>query len=367
MTRTLLVFAASATLVACSAGSSDKTDPPNPPPSTTPSQVTLPSIKSGMASQLYAGQITLTSDTGPGTASFVGATSFDGGTRVNPTFGSGSFSLTFSSATYAQSQAQSAFVQASDDSGNAYLLIAAFAQPDAATGQSITVAVPMSAFAAGATVALDGQTTFAAFGAGPIDQPEPTFFAVATTGSVTFGANSSLTGTIDATLNATFAVAQLPTDPTPPEPRSPDGGVPPVAPPTAGTYTLTADGPAISDCEGTLAGSVNDFNALVASTWFADTSITVSVANGVPTATANGFAALFGQGSLSLTSDEGSPWVFEGTPATVSTVGPDGTTLVDVAFWVSDGGDGLGLLFQPSGTNDGSSYCSVSFAYDVSP
>jgi hypothetical protein len=318
-----------------------------------------------MASQLYAGQITLTSDTGPGTATFTGASSFDGGADPDPTLGSGSFSLTFTSATYAQTQAQSAFVQASDDSGNAYLLLGVFAQPDASTGQSITVAVPMNAFQAGATVTLDGQSSFAAFGAGPIDQPEPTFFAVATSGSVTFGAGSSLTGTIDATLSATFAVAQIPADPSPPEPRSPDGGVaPPPAPSplAAGTYALAPSGGANTGCYGSLAGSVNDFNALVGSTWFSDTSVAVTVVNGAPIATANGFVPLFGQAALPLITSEGSPWVFTGPPGTVTTAGPDGTTLVDVAFWLGDGSSGIALLFQPS-NDDGQDYCSVSFNY----
>jgi hypothetical protein len=372
----VLIALASATLAACSPSPTNVQT--QTPTSSTPSKVNLPSLNNSMVPQLESGTITLTNNSGPGTATFTAAPVFDedGDPNTPPAFGSGVFSVQISVTTYASSAAQSAFMTATDESsGTSYLLLNLFAQGSGNNGQELTVITPTSSFVAGGTVAFDGQNSYAVFGSGDVTQPEPSFFAVATSGSVTFAATASLTGTIDATLTATFTQAQITPDPTDSPDggvptRTPDGGTPPPAPIPSGTYAFVDDGPTQVVCYGSLVGKEGDFSSLAPATWaFSGSSITVSNTNGSPTASAPEFTTLFGQTALTLSAGYpgGPPWYFESAPQAIAGA-PDGTTLVDAAFILeSDPGntvDGnFALAFALD--SDQSAYCSVTFLYGV--
>jgi hypothetical protein len=368
----VLVALASATLAACS--QSPNNVQTQPPTSSTPSKVNLPSVNNPMAQQL-SGTITLTNNSGPGTATFTAAPVFnqDADPTVAPSFGSGAFSVLISGTTYASTTAQSAYTTEPDESGNSYLLLNLFAQDSGNNGQELTVITPASSFVAGGTVALDGVNSVAVFGAGDVTQPQPSFYAVATTGTVTFAATASLTGTIDATLTATFTQAQIDSpdggDPT----RSPDGGTTP--PPTSapipdGTYAFVDDAATQVQCYGALVGKEGDFSSLAPATWaFSGSSITVTNTNGIPTVSAPGLATIFGQTSLTLSGGDpgGPPWEFDVTPQPIAGA-PDGTTLIDAAFVLeSDPGNtvdgGVALAFALDDAQR--SYCSVYFSYGV--
>jgi len=344
MNRLALVLVG-ATLAACSTAPSSDPDQrsivPGESDTRSPStgdHVVLPSLGGGMP-HLQSGEIMLTGDTGPGSATFTGAglAPIDG--SAPPSFGTGSFSVTLASTTYAATAAQSMFATLPDPSGTSYLVLGVMADdPSAGRVQLVYAVVKQSDFVAGADVALDGVDRYALYVAGPETAEDPDTLAVASTGTLHIAATSTLSGPIDATLDATFAAADPsalapdpsdpsdPRDPSDPGDPGPDGGT--ATPPTAGTYTLHFGALGDVQCQGSLAGKEADFQALApASFGFSDLSVTISVTAGAVTIAGGApFAAAFGASSAALTSDDGSPfWQFFGDVA--GGAGPDGSTL----------------------------------------
>jgi hypothetical protein len=192
--------------------------------------------------------------TGPpvaGTASFTNAVVWDPFASEAPPFGAGGIGgidATVGGARYAVTDGDAFVALYTDETGVAYLVLSVFSDmPDGAGGwfqTNVAVFVLASDFAPGATVALDGIDRIAIFAAGPDTSPEPTIFAAAITGSVTFGpGTTTVGGSMNATVAADFAPAESTVGP-------PPAGVPLAA----GAYDLVLDPTPEVICGGTLEG-----------------------------------------------------------------------------------------------------------------
>ena len=334
MTRQLLLLLTSATLAACSGSAASPSDITIPPSTTsTPTHVVLPPLAGGAMPKLQSGTIMLTGETGTGTASFTATPRWDE-SRTDPTagpsFGSGAFSLTLGTSSYAASAPQSIFDVLSDDTSTTqYLVLGLLDQSGTSNrAQMIYAIVKQSDFAPGADVALDGVDRYALYVAGALDQDRPDTLAVASIGTIHFGAASALDGTIDATLSASFATADVsaldPTDPA--DPSSPDGGVT-VPAPTAGSYAMHFTASGDVECDGALAGMEADFSALpLPSYGFVDQTVQITVATGEVELSGSQLASGFGDNSLALQASSDGPggWVAVANP-TNALAGPHGT------------------------------------------
>jgi hypothetical protein len=367
MNRILLVVT-SATLVACSSI-------PNAPTGISANQTATPPAKGdhmilptlgGPMPQLQSGDITFTGDTGPGTATFSNAAA-QPDDRAPATYGSGAFSITVGSNTYAANDGQSLFATLSDDAGVSYLAIALMAaQPSADRVQMVYAVVPQTDFAPGADVALDATQRYALYAAGPQDGANPDTLAVATIGTIHFDASSSLTGAITASLSGTFAAA----DPSAFDSGSPDGGgstgTETEPPPVPGPYTMHFGAPVDAHCQGTLAGHENEFLIDTAS-FFAvpDQTVQFAAASGSVLLTGTQLAPMFGTNSWTLTiSPEVPYWQYETNVASV--LGPESTILAAFALLLDTTtgppyrGQAVAAFAPPNGT---ASDCEL--AYDV--
>jgi len=198
----------------------------------------------------------------PGSASLTSAMVWDPFASDMPPFGSGgtgAFDVTVDGTHYPVAGADAFVARFTDDDGDEYLVLSIFSDtPDGAGGyweSNVAVFVRASDFAPHATVALDGVDRVAIFAAGPDTAPDPTIFAAAVSGSVTFGDGTAATGgMLDATLDAEFARAEATAGPS-----GPTTGVPLVA----GDYDLVID-PASPEilCGGTLEGHEAAFAAV---------------------------------------------------------------------------------------------------------
>jgi hypothetical protein len=384
MNRLALVLV-SATLAACTAPSNDPSNHTgNPTLSTsvppTGTHLVLPSLGGGMP-QLQSGSITLTGDTGPGNATFTNAALWQDAGAGPPSFGTGSFSVTLASTTYASSDGQSMFATLPDNAGNSYLVIGVMA-PDASGSrvQVVYAVVKQSDFAAGADVALDGVDRYALYVGGPYDSENPDTLAVASSGTLHFDSAATLTGPLTASLSATFAAADpsalVPDAPDGGEPRGPDGGGPPppppggpLTPPSGGVYTLRFGAVAQAHCTGTLSGKEADFSALApASFGFVDQTVTISVSTGNVSMSGAGLTAAFGANPLPLTTDASTPF-WQYTAPLSGGAGPDATTLgyalfgLDASTPTPYGGQAAVVYFAA----DRSSYCGVGFDVTLTP
>jgi len=284
--------------------------------------------------KLQSGQIMLTGETGAGTASFTATPRWDD-SRTDPTaapsFGTGAFALTLGTNSYSSTTPQSIFDVLSDDSSaTQYLVLGLLDQSDASNrAQMVYAIVKQSDFVAGADIALDGVDRYALYVGGAIDQDQPDTLAVASTGTIHIGAGSALDGTIDATLSATFATADVsaldPSDPS--DPSSPDGGVAAPAP-AAGSYALHFAANGEVQCDGALAGKEADFSALsLASYGFVDQTVQIAVVTGEVDLSGTQLVTAFGDNSLAMqaSSDGPSGWVAVANPSD-ALAGAHGTT-----------------------------------------
>lgn len=199
--------------------------------------------------------------TGPpvaGTASLSSAVVWDPFVSEAPPFGMGGLGgidATVTGTRYAVTDGDAFVALYTDEAGVEYLVLSVFSAMPAPGGgwfqTNVAAFVLASDFAPGATVPLDGIDRIAIFAAGPDTSPEPTIFAAAITGSVTFGPGSAMVG---GTMNATIAADFAPAESTVPPP-------PAGTPLAAGAYDLSLDTVPEVICGGTLAGHEAAFAA----------------------------------------------------------------------------------------------------------
>lgn len=220
----------------------------------------VPGGGSGMTPiSLDSGFFSFTGPTVPGTGSFTNAVVWDPFASDMPPFGSGgvgAMEVDVSGTHYSVADADGFVARYTDDTGTEYLILSAFSEASDGAGgwvqTNLAVFVLASDFAPHTTVALDGIDRVAIFASGPESAPEPTVFAAAITGSVTFGDGSSATGDrLAATLTADFAPAESVGPPDAP------GGVPLVA----GDYDLVIEPTPEVFCGDSMAGHEASFAA----------------------------------------------------------------------------------------------------------
>jgi hypothetical protein len=208
--------------------------------------------------RLDTGWFALTGDPVPGTAAITNAIVWDPFASDVPPFGTGGLGdadVTVSGTRYLVHGAEAFVAQYTDEEGTTYLILSAFSERMVGGEwwqENVAVFVLASDFSAGGVVALDGVDRVGVFAAGPQDAPEPTIFAAAVTGTVTFGAASgaAIGDRIDATIAADFAPAM-------PAPMPMPGGTPLAA----GVYDLVIDPASEVFCGGTMAGHEASFAA----------------------------------------------------------------------------------------------------------
>jgi len=258
-----------------------------------------------------------------GTATFTDAVVWDPMVSDMPPFGAGGVGtadITVGSDAFSVTDGDAMGMPWTDDAGVAYVMLSTFAEvPDGAGGyleRNVFVAVLATDFAPGAAIALDGTDRFAVFTAGPDTAPDPTVFAAAVTGTLTFGTGSFAVGDhLSATLVADFAPAESIPGPPPP------AGVPLVA----GAYDLVIDATPDVVCGGSMAGHEASFSAIPLSDLGASDG---TLALALPTAdqlSIDGAAigTLFGAPAL-LDAVASPPDTFVATTDLTGT-GPDGT------------------------------------------
>jgi hypothetical protein len=335
MNRLALILV-SATLAACTAptDNNNNNNPSNPTQATKPGDhMVLPSLNGAMP-HLQSGMITLTGDTGPGSATFSNAALWADDSGGPPAYGTGDFSVTLGTSTFASATGESLFATLPDDAGNSYLVLGVMSEDEVAGRvQIVYVVTKQNDFIPGADIALDGVDRYALYVAGPYDSENPDTLAVASTGTVHFDATATLTGPLTASLSATFAAA----DPGALGPDSPDGGPREpgdggvdggtIDPPLAGGYTMHFGALQQAQCDGTLAGKEADFSALAASSFgFVDQAVTIDIAGSDVSLSGPGLATAFGADPIPLTTDGSAPF-WQYVNETTGSAGPDGTTL----------------------------------------
>jgi hypothetical protein len=205
-----------------------------------------------------------------------------------------------------------------DHDGDRHIVLTIFSDVTTSAGvdeRNVAVILNASDYAPGAVVALDGDQRMAIFAAGPDTEPDPTAFAVATAGTVTFGSSGSLAlgDHVTATLEADFAPAFMIPEPV---------GTPIVA----GGYELALDPAAEVICGGSMAGHEAAF-ARITRTELGVTDGTVTLALATDQLSIEGVAV-------------GTRW---GTPALLDAIADPADTFVATADETGDGPDATTL------------------------
>ncbi len=289
LAKTLLL----ATLTAACVSPSEPIDQPLPTP---PGHGIHPvyNIPGGGAAAALFGpgsSFMLNGPTAPGSASFTGAPVTDEQTQPT-TSGSGALSITVDGVAYAAPALDSIAILLADGP-TPYVALVGYANrpgPNATTlVDEVIVIVPQSDVVAGATVALDGQDRVALFASGDEAAAQPSVFAAAVTGSVTFtNGGVTLGGTLSATVAGDFGSVDF-VDPGPGT-----GGTL-----TDGGYSLDVIGPADVYCDGTLAGQESAFASITAASLGLGNG-SVAIGNGGLAISGAPIAAGFGLPSLDL-------------------------------------------------------------------
>ncbi len=314
---------------------------------------------SGAASLISGpgGSFMINGPTAPGTGSFSGAvmTALD----TEPTAsGTGALAVTIDGQNYAQASLASFGFSLDDGSGaSTYLALVGYAERPSSSGATLidemVVIVPQADFAVGATVALDGQERVALFLSGDPADEQPSVYAAAVTGTVTFTSGSlALGSTVSATVAGDFGSIDF-VDPGP-------GPGPTGATLVDGAYALDVTGAAEVYCDGTLAGQEAAFASIAA----ADLGLAdgaVSIGGGGLAISGPAIAAGFGTPSLDLSevgTDMFAGFTDENAP------GPVGTTLVG-KYLALDAGSASSTFVNGSvgaGYVTADGQCSVAFA-----
>lgn len=377
MTRTLLrALVLPFLLAACTAQSPNDDVGGAPPGTTKPNDkpmVNLPGLQGGAMPMFQSGEIHLGTVTAPGTGSFVQAKRWAEDRNSPADYGTGSFHVTVDGVDFASTTALSLYDVESDDAGTEYLILGAFDQDDTAgTARVLYVVVKKSDFAAGADVAFDGVDRYALFAAGSYESERPDTVAVATSGTLHFGAAADLTGAVDATLDGAFAKAEWddtdPGDRPDGGDREPDGGVA-VAPIPAGNYDLVYGAIYGASCDGALAGHEPEFEALgQVALGFADGPVVVSGDASQVTVSGAQLTAGYGSSLVSLAPDSGWGGWIGGVELSSGEAGPLATTRRAAALTLANDGTaitGAGVVLYL--TADEASSCQVAYEASLVP
>ncbi len=299
--RTLTTTLLFATLTAACVSPSEPTAPlPTPPGHGIRPVYNVPG--GGAAAALFGpgASFMINGPTAPGSASFSSAPVTDEQTEPT-TSGTGALQITVDGVAYA-APALDTFAILLADGSTPYVALLGYAErpgPNATTVvDEVIVIVPQSDVAAGATVALDGQDRVALFASGDAAADQPSVFAAAVTGSVTFtGGGVALGGTLSATVAGDFGSIDF-VDPGP----GTGGGTL-----TDGAYSLDVVGPAEVYCDGTLAGQEAAFASITAASLGLGNG-SVAIGNGGLAISGAPIAAGFGLPSLDLSEVDSGLW-----------------------------------------------------------
>ncbi len=314
--RTLTTTLLFATLTAACVGSSEPADHalPTPPGHGVRPIYNVPG--GGAAAALFGpgGSFMLNGPTAPGSASFTSAPVTDE-TTPPTTNGTGALQITVDGISYA-APALETFAVLLSDGASPYVALVGYADrpgPNATTLiDEVIVIVPQAEAVAGATIALDGQDRVALFASGDSEADQPSVFAAAVTGTVTFGSGSAtLGGTLSATVAGDFGSVDFV------DPGTGTGGTL-----TDGSYTLEIVGPADVYCDGTLAGQESTFASITAASLGLGNG-SVAIANSGLAISGAPIAAGFGLPSLDLSEVDSGLWAGF---IDESVAGPAGTT-----------------------------------------
>ncbi len=292
-------------LVACTGGDASTGESPDLILPTGPVQ---PPLGGGVAPGLNGpmflagGAYSFTGAVAPGTASVVDSPVIDEFDQTGPMPASAaSFDVTVGGINYVASNADTMSMTFDDGLGSSYTAVSIFNldDPNMDIGTVVHVIVPSAEVVAGTTVSLDGDDRIALFAHGDLNQPEPSVWGAAASGSISFTSGGSASGDlITAQISGDFGEIVW-NDPGPGTGTGTGttGGL------VAGDYQLEFI--AVDDvmCDGDLLGSEASFQALsLSDLGFADGAATLTL-TGTSSAEVSGAGVLASYGTSALSMD----------------------------------------------------------------